>query len=212
MIDVRSRKRLLANGIRAGIVTDRDQFQRWLKDHALDQDVVDDFFQEAEIASYLPSGARKVPMAIGRKHELPLAHPKQGEHVVLASVDGETIGRTLLNPQFLFSITPNRSGKKRASFYLDLQCEIQHGDVQQRFVSSDTAMRIDSRRQTWELTDLNFLLPVRKHDLLVIGPTEESIGIGTQMFRDDLGTANEQKLLLIRVARTPHDTTSSLGP
>lgn len=97
-IDAVQRRRLLANGIRSGFVTNEDQFRRRLASETVDADVLDEFLTQAAIKSEVSHGTQRLPLRFGRRHEIPLRQPVEGTDVMLVRVDGETIGQTLLRP------------------------------------------------------------------------------------------------------------------
>lgn len=202
-VDLDSRRRLIANGIRVGFASNHERFRKTLETSRADQDVVDRFFGEAEIASDVIADTKRTPMRMGRRHELPLQQPMQGSHVALVRLGEETVGKTMVNPQYMFAITPTRSSSRHSEVVLNLRPEIQHGDVQQRYVRSHGALRIDASREAWAIEELDLQVTVKEGDLLVLGPTNQEHGIASHMFASDTQVEGEHVLLLIRVAQVP---------
>jgi hypothetical protein len=202
-INLDSRRHLIANGIRVGLVSNHEEFGKALESARADQDVVDRFFDEAEIASDVPSGSKRTPMRMGRRHEVPLQQPMQGSHVALVRLGEETVGKTMVNPQYMFAITPTRSSSRHSEVVLNLRPEIQHGDVQQRYVRSHGALRIDASRETWAIEELDLQVNVKQGDVLVLGPTHQKHGMASHMFASDTQDEGEHALLLIRAAQVP---------
>ena len=97
--------------------------------------------------------------------------------------------------------SPNSNREKTASVE---DFEIQHGDTVRKWVSSDTALRIDSRRETWQLESMNLQFNAQEGDLIVIGPTQPLHGVAKHML-SGVGQDNQQEqlILLIRVAQIP---------
>ena len=87
------------------------------------------------------------------------------------------LGRTLSNPQYFFAITAT-DGAAQKQVHLRLRPEIQFGDTRQKWVSSDTALRIDNRRETWSIPELDITLQASEEDVaarlepMVAGPLE----------------------------------------
>ena len=71
-------------------------------------------------------------------------------------------------------------------------------------MSSDTALRIDSRREAWQLECLNLQFNAQEGDLIVIAPTQPLHGLAKHML-SGTGQDNQQEqlILLIRVAQIP---------
>ena len=127
----------------------------------------------------------------------------EGNHVAMIREGEEVLGKTMQNAQYVLALTCSRSTSPEL-IDLKIHPEIQHGDTVQKWVSSDTALRIDSRREVWQLERLNLNLNVQEGDLIVLAPTEPLRGIAKHMLT---GTGsdhqNEQLILLIRVGQIP---------
>ena len=87
---------------------------------------------------------------------------------------------------------------------LRLRPEIQHGSMRQRWVSSDTALRIDTRRETWSLKELDVNLAGVENDTFVIGSVAPAVGIGKQMLGGKSNDQTQQQvIMLIKLAQVP---------
>ena len=202
-IDASARGRLIANGLRVGRVINIERFRRRVTDLKPDQDVVDQFLSNASIASEVSHNDQRIPMRFGRRYELPLHQPVEGEQVTMVRIDEQTIGRTLNDPQYLFAVTAT-AGKRASEISLQLRPEVQHGEMKHKWVSSDTALRIDARRETWSIDHLDLNLNAVEGDTFVVAATNPPIGLAAQML---VGTtpdqAPQQILVLIRVDQVP---------
>lgn len=202
-VDTVIRQRLLANGIRVGFVANEQRFRRRLNSQTQEQDVVEQFLAEASVASDFDQGQKRVPLRMGRRYELPLHRPIPGNHVALIRVQDETIGRTLSDAQYLYAITAKPADNQN-QIQLRLRTEIQHGDMRQKWVSTDAAMRIDMRRETWEIPELDLDLLAEEGSLIVVAPTTPAKGLGKHMLTGDSADQDlEQVVVLIRVAQIP---------
>jgi hypothetical protein len=200
-IDAGQRRRLLANGIRVGFVSNEDQFRRRLESETVGTDVVDEFLSQASIKSDLSHGTERLPLRFGRRYELPLRQPVEGTEVTLLRIDGETIGQTLVRPQHILGVTAQRATSPN-QIELLFRPEIQHGDAKQKWISSDSAFRIDTRRDTWSLPELDLSVNASESDLLVITADTPAHGLGKQMLTGSgSDQAQQQVLLLIDVAQ-----------
>ena len=198
-----TRTRLLENGIRAGKIIRNDRFRRTLDQWRVNGGAVDAFLTKASVASELTEGGKRIPMRCGRRYELPVKDQVSGQCVSLIRLGGETIGRTLSDPQYLFAITP-QMGQTPQQVDLRLRPEIQHGAMKQTFVSSDSAIRIDARRESWSLPELEIQIAGVQDETLVIGTTSPSIGLGQQMLTGhSADRSEEQMVILIKLAHIP---------
>jgi len=202
-IDPSLRQNMLRNGIRVGLVNNEEEFRNQLNEHKEDRDLVETFLAEASIASDLAHGSQSMPMRLGRRYELPLRQPFEGSHVAMLRKGDELIGKTMQNAQYVLALTSGR-GKTPEQIELKLHPEIQHGDTVRKWVSSDTALRIDSRREAWQLECLNLQLHAQEGDLIVIAPTQPLRGLAKHML-SGAGQDNQQEqlILLIRVTQIP---------
>ena len=202
-IDPSLRREMIRNGIRVGFVNNEEAFRDQLDNNEIERDLVETFLAEASIATDLAHGSKKMPMRLGRRYELPLRQPLEGSHVAMIREHENLIGRTLKNAQYVLALTGARA-EKPEQIQLKIHPEIQHGEMIQKWVSSDTALRIDSRRESWQISALNLDLLVKEGDLIVIAPTQPLHGLAKHMF-SGTGSDNqrEQLVLLIRVEQIP---------
>lgn len=202
--DPDTRGEFKANGLRVGRLVREDRFRSKLDDlRVASGGVLERFLTEASVASELSQEGRRIPMRFGRRYELALSKPLQGQHVTLVRRDGETIGQTMGDPQFLFAITPTTGDSPRA-VKLRLRPEIQHGAMKQSFVSSDSALRIDRRRDSWSLSNLDLDVTAGEGETLVIASTMPPVGLGKQMLTGSSADHHDEQLVvLIKVARIP---------
>lgn len=202
-IDPSVRQNMIRNGIRVGLVNNEEEFRNQLNEHEDDRDLVETFLAEASIASDLAHGSQSMPMRLGRRYELPLRQPFEGSHVAMIRDGDDLIGKTMQNAQYVLALTSNR-GNTPEQIELKVHPEIQHGDTVRKWVSSDTALRIDSRRETWQLECLNLQFTAQEGDLIVIAPTQPLHGLAKHML-SGAGQDNQQEqlVLLIRVAQIP---------
>lgn len=202
-IDSRVRQKLISNGIRSGFVSSEDRFRDHLQPADKTHDVVETFLAEASVASDVAHGSKRIPMRLGKRVELPLGQPIEGSHVAMLRVDGETVGQTLPNAQYLLALAATQADSAN-QIRLKIRPEIQYGDTKQKWVSSDTALRIDSRRETWSLPELDLNLVASEQDLIVLAPTRPLKGLAKRMLS---GTGSDQEdeelYVLLRIVQIP---------
>jgi len=199
--DARVRQAWLANGLRIGLLNSWENAP--VGDAAADgrmKDPVNELFAGAEILGAQTDGRETIPLRPSRRHELPLAPTLEGSHTVLIQQTGGLTGLGLSDPQFLLALTAEE-GSRNGQTILHIRPEIQHGSIRQKFVSSDTAVRIQTGRQRWELTDLDFAWTARPGAVLVIAPvmqpdeSEPTFGLGRQMMRDPDHVVDDQHIV-----------------
>ncbi|MFK8114184.1 MAG: hypothetical protein AB8B91_18425 [Rubripirellula sp.] len=202
-VDAENRQRLLANGIRVGYVANEQRLRKRMSDSSGKQDVVEKFLAEASIASDVSHGTKRIPMRLGKRHELPLHQPIAGSHVALIRLDNETIGKTLADAQYLYSITATSAANQK-QIHLRMTPEIQHGDMRQKWVGSDSALRIDTRRETWAIPELDLNVLATEGETLAIAPTSPVRGLGKQMLTGSSAElTTQQVMMLIHVSQVP---------
>ena len=202
-IDASTRRTLLANGIRVGFVASEEHFRQRLAKSTIERDVVETFLSHASVASDVARGEKLIPMRLGHRYELALQQPIAGSHVAMVRADGETIGRTLSNPQYFLAITPTQaSGIKQVD--LHFRPEIQFGEARQKRVSSDMGLRIETRRDRWSIPELDLAVTASERDMLVIAATTPATGLAKQMLMgSDSDNSQEQVVVIVRVAQVP---------
>ncbi len=201
--DSASRFAMSENGIRGGRLIHEERFRARLEKLKQSTGVVDQFLGQADVGSDVSHGVDRIPMRLGRRHELPLRQPTEGSHVTLVRIENETVGRTLENPQFLFAVTPTAT-RTSHEIQLRLRPEIQHGSMRQRWVSSDTALRIDTRRDAWSLKELDLNVIAAEGQTLVLAAETPLRGLGKQMFSGQSANQQPQQLVvLINVEQLP---------
>jgi hypothetical protein len=202
-VDAAERSRLIANGLRIGRIINVDRFRSRIDALAPTRDVVDQFLSGASVASEVSHNAKRVPMRLGRRWELQLRQPIEGDHVTMLRLDEDTIGRTLSDPQYLFAMVAT-AGESTGEVNVRLRPEIQHGAMRQKWVSSDAALRIDTRRETWSIKQLDVNLSGMEGDTFVVAAAHPAAGLASQM----LGGTNadnlpQQVMVVIRIDQIP---------
>lgn len=203
-IPIEQRRRLQANGIRIGKIVREDRVRERFQHVKLGTaNVLEDFLSQANVASELSQGEREIPLRFGQRSEVLLHDPVHGTKVVMVRSGEETIGQTLLEPQFVLALTAI-SGRSPNAVTLKLRPEIQHGAMKQSFVSSNSAIRIDRRRESWLLDWLNLDLEMTQGESLLISATSPAIGLGKELLS---GTSADQEtfrsVVIIRLRRVP---------
>lgn len=199
VFDARVRQAWLANGLRIGLLNDVDH-SAGNPANERQLDPINELFAGAKILGAKADGREIIPLRPSRRHELPLA-PALGETttVLLQKADGLS-GMALDAPQLLLAVTAE-NGPRLGQSQIQIRPEIQHGAVRQKFISSDTAVRIQAGRDRWELSELNLTWTAQPGATLVIAPviqpseSEPTFGLGRQMLRDADHLVDDQHIV-----------------
>lgn len=200
-----ARSMLQRNGLRIGKAVQKDRLVDKIQSlqNPQAEDRLDQFLSTASIASNQSEGSRIIPIRLGKRVELPVGWPIEGQHVVLINRDPQPIGRTLQDPQFLLAITPE-AGASSSEIRLRLRPEIQFGGMQMGLVKSDAAVRMDVRRNSWSLEEMEVELVGGEGDLFVITETMSRCGMGKMMLGGkDVDQMEEQTVVLLRIENIP---------
>jgi len=205
------RQRYLANGLRLGVLSgpaDGLTNQNQQEQVGLDPDVA--LLEGAGVMAGREKGHQSIPIRPAKRHDLPLSPVLSNRQTVLVR-DAVTVhGRTLETPQFVLAIRAapaSRTGRATVT----LMPEVHHGQVRQRFVTSNTAVRIDAGRERWELPMLQFDWTASKGHTLVIAPAwhrgdqPKAFGLGEQMLTDPdhFDPATNHLVALIQLEHIP---------
>lgn len=202
-IDIGTRQKWMVNGLRIGRLINEERFRSRLRHMAPTQDVVDKFLHGASVASEVSHGGKRIPLRLGRRYELPLRQPIAGSHVALLRLGENTIGRSLVDPQYLLALTAT-PGKSAGLVNVALRPEIHHGETKQEWISSDSALRIDTRRETWSIAQLDVEFTGTKGDTFVIAGGHPSTGLARQMLAGESADHSPlEVVVLIRVEQIP---------
>ena len=203
VIDPDNRVPFLSNGLRIGKISNLDRFRETLEAGVTETNVVDDFLSQASIASEISHGRQTIPLRFGKRTEFPLRQPFEGSHVALIRDQGETIGKTLENAQYFLAFTATDAGHPK-EIRLAIEPTVQHGTARQKWVSSDSAIRIDTRRETWDLDMLNMTMDLQSGDTLIFASNRPTRGIGPKMLSGKGEDQSERELIvLIHVTHVP---------
>ncbi|EMI46953.1 hypothetical protein [Rhodopirellula sp. SWK7] len=199
--DARVRKAWMANGLRIGLLNSiEDAPEGDAQSDGKMRDPINELFAGAEVLGSQSDGREIIPLRPSRRHELPLAPALEGSHTVLLRQNTGLTGRDLYSPQFLLAVTAE-TGSRRGQSKLEIRPEIHHGAVRQKFVSSDTAVRIQAGRDRWELAEFDLSWTTHPGATLVIAPvvqpteSEPTFGLGRQMMRDPEHLVDDQHIV-----------------
>ena len=204
-----ARRRLAANGFRAGIIGTRlpQQLEQLLKQTeetpklASEMTPVTDFENQPVIN-------RKLFRVLGGRRATIICTGEATRHpqmcVLLRGEDGQVNGKTYPKVMGVFATKAFPQGDGRVR--LELLPEVEYGDPQRRFEPSDGMIKVEfgPPHETFDTLRMESLLSAGQ--MLVVSALPDRTGsLGYHFLVDSSGPRPQQKLLLVRLAQTQHD-------
>ena len=190
VLDDGLRRRLAANGLRAGIVTG-----------GLPADLATRLSPDRPTAADIPaadglSTGRLLRLLPGRRSEV-VAAASIGELVLLESLDGQVRGGTYHEAGGSFSLRVQPAADGRVQ--VELVPEIRHGPMERSWVGEDGMFRLEAGQRRHRREDLMLRVELAAGSVLVVGGAgDEAATLGDALLRDRKGDRATRRLLLIR--------------
>lgn len=197
MIDVATRRRLAANGLRAGILLGPlpEPFLATLEPPiSAGDDAVDPAVNAADATP--PVVRRVLRLLPGRESEL--VSLKSAPELVVMERDDEGLRGASYHdalPHFTLRAWPAADGRVR----VDLVPVIRHGPLERNFVGEDGAFKLETSQRRKILDTLRCDVTVPAEGLLVVGPAgEPGASVGDALFRPTRHGRQELRLIALR--------------
>lgn len=215
-IDLSTRHRLDANGIRAG----RAGVQ-------LPEELMQLVARTAKETELAPSDdtasgdgqqlrQRRIQVRAGQRAKVVASSTYPEISVLSREEDGRVHGKQFNGAQCLFSVKAFPQSDSLTE--LEVLPEIEHGEVKNRWVALEGALVQQSGKERTIYDKLKIDLPLMPGQTLVIGSTEQAGGLGQHYF-NTTSPSPRRLMLLIRVAQTqqedifePREAVSSATP
>lgn len=195
------RRRMAANGFRGGLVgsplpTALRSYLESQKDASplqleMGQPLVD------ELATL-----QRKRMRAGQRNDI-VASPVRDNISVLRLVDGRIVGNTYDQAQCRFAARSYPQGDGRVR--VELVPEIHHGEIAQRWVGDDRALRLDAGQQRVTFDELQLEVVLSPGETMLLTCTADSKGLGRHFFADGESPNLRRRMLLIRLSQTQLD-------
>lgn len=191
-IDDGLRRRLAANGLRAGVVTGdlpRHLAERMLPDRATPTTSAD------AVAADAPLTHRLLRLLPGRRSEI-LVSTGVDELVLLEERDGQVRGGTFRDASGVLElkVRPAADGRVR----VELVPEIRHGPLERSWVGEEGMFRMEAGQRRHRRGDLALGVDLREGDLLVVAGAGAAATLGEALLRDHGGDRSTRRLVLVR--------------
>ncbi|MBL8830373.1 MAG: hypothetical protein JNM18_25580 [Planctomycetaceae bacterium] len=199
------RAKLLANGLRAGVLGAQlppELEQRMLltdkprsAETELSAGQIDNDSPVRQRSLQVQAGRRTNILCVGEQQKVPELS------LLVRGSDGEVSGKTYRKVSGLFVARayPNGDGSAR----IELTPEIEHGDPQRRYDPSEGVLRVDFGPARETLESLKFDALLSPGQMLIVSSVPERTGsLGRQLLTSETGDKKRQKLLMVRLGRT----------
>ena len=199
------RRRLDQNGIRAAIVDTVIPVQLQTMIDSVEKRLQDDPLEQAGIGADVRSHSRLLQCRNGQRKEIAVRPARTGTMVLLHNEGGAAKGRTYEDPQMLFDLraTPRGDG----STMLHITPEIQHGQLKQKIVGQDFALRREMKRDADTWPDLTIEQAMIPGQILLVTASTPARGLGEHYFYTETAASEiEQILFLVRIGPSKLDS------
>ncbi len=192
------------NGVRVGKISGSlpSVLEKWMQETGLRAEA--DSLENTGVTADVQNVARHWRCRAGSKKEIPL-RDLTSEKITLFYHDQGLKGRALDRPRIYYSMSavPGRDQTAMVS----LTPEIEHGEVQKRFIVSDVALRPVSERERLSLGSLTIPMKMQRGDSLVIGPTSDRRGVGAEVLHSCTADYKyEPVIMIVRLAQSGVDS------
>lgn len=129
--------------------------------------------------------------------------PLQPEVSLLERIDGSIRGETYQDAEckFIMKAFPQNDGRVKIA----ITPEIHYGQARQRIEPGEGMFRIETRKETRVLSQVEFAATLEPGQTLLISGTNDPKGIGQVYFQRESGGSLRRQVLMIRVAGTQFD-------
>jgi hypothetical protein len=202
-IDIKMRRSLDANGIRAGVIqgTLPIPVQRWIDEN--EKRLKTDVLEQVNVMADVASDTRRLVCRAGKRKEI-IVRPVKPGTLVLMHNDGQGKGRSFEQASLVLEM--KALPKPDGTAEIKLVPETQHGPSEPSFVGQDFAWRREYRRaaEVWEEATVQTTLS--RGQILMITGTVEPRALGDAYFwTDTMENKRQRVVLLIRLANTQLD-------
>jgi hypothetical protein len=198
-IDLRTR--LDQNGIRAAVVDSVVPLSLQTMIDSVEKRLQDDPMEQAGIGADVRSHSRLLQCRSGQRKEIAVRPARTGTLVLLHNEGGSAKGQSYEDPQLLFDLRAVSHGDGAVT--LQITPEIQHGQLKQKIVGQEFALRREMKRDTHTWPYLTIEQKLIPGQILLVTASTPARGLGEHYFHTETASGEiEQLLFLVRVG--PH--------
>ncbi len=204
-IPIDLRTRLDQNGIRAAIVDTVIPLSLQTMIDSVEKRLQDDPLEQAGIGADVRSHSRLLQCRTGQRKEIAVRPARTGTLVLLHNEGGAAKGRTYEDPQLLFDLRAAPKGDGSAT--LHITPEIQYGQLKQKIVGQEFALRREMKRDTHTWPDLSIEQTMVPGQILLVTASTPARGLGEHYFYTETASGEiEQLLFLVRIGQSKLDS------
>ena len=195
------RSKLNDNGIRCGVAgVQLPRPLQELLEHQDNRRQVDSELGAPRIGK--TAGLKRIQSRAGLRNEI-ITSPQRRQMTMMISEEGKLKGETCYQATCKMIVRTFPQGDGRVKF--ELMPEVHHGEPRPNFVGGENAFRIEMSQQKQVIELLGMETTLSLGQTLVLGATENAIGLGARFFTDESMGKPQPKLILIRLAQTQYD-------
>ncbi|MEQ8790621.1 MAG: hypothetical protein RIC55_30265 [Pirellulaceae bacterium] len=196
------RRQLASNGFRGGLVGNPlpNALRTYLEQQDSNKSPTDPESDGPKVDE-LTMQLRK-RMRAGHRNDI-VASPTLDSLPVLRVDEGRIVGQTYQQAQCRFAARTFPQGDGRVR--IELVPEIHHGDIRQRWIGDNRALRLDAGQQRQSFDELQIEATLSPGQTLLLTCTNELKGLGQYFFSDGEKPTVGRRMLLIRLTQTQMD-------
>lgn len=205
VFDFDQRRRLDSNGLRVGLIRGELPPVILRQLNAVSQQQKEDIAEAAGLGSDADARMRMLRCRAGRRKELIIRREVNRPLSVITSNEGRISGQTFYDrPTALFALTTFPMSNGTAT--IELIPEVQYGDNQHRYLTTDFGMRQELKRPSKVWKSLKIRAPMDQGNFLIVAATQPPRSLGAAFFvGESIQQQEEHLLLLIRLTATQLD-------
>ena len=199
------RKRLDQNGIRAAVVDTVIPLPLQTMIDSVEKRLQDDPLEQAGIGADVRSHSRLLQCRDGQRKEISVRPSRTGSMILLHNEGGAAKGRSYDDPQLLFDFRAHPKGDGSATIHFTP--EIQHGQLKQKIIGQEFALRREMKRDSDTWPDLAIEHTMVPGQILMVTASTPARGLGEHFFYTETASGDfEQLLFLMRIGPSKIDS------
>jgi len=199
------RKRLDQNGIRAATVDSVIPLPLQSMIDSVEKRLQDDPLEQAGIGADVRSHSRLLQCRNGQRKEIAVRPARTGSMVLLHNEGGAAKGRSYEDPQLLLDFRAYPKGDGSATIHITP--EIQHGQLKQKIIGQEFALRREMKRDADTWPDLSIEQTMIPGQILMVTASTPARGLGEHYFHTETASGDvEQLLFLVRIGPSKLDS------
>jgi hypothetical protein len=208
------RRNLESNGLRVGVISGPLPIKLEQLMKMSDKPSVDEGPQRVDVDSTPPVKQRQLHVRGGRRTNVIVMGERQRRDelsLLMRTADDRVQGRTYRQVMGLFAARAFPKGDGGVS--LEMTPELEHGDAQKRFTPGEGMFKVEFGPPHEVLDSLRWASYLAPGQFLAVSTFPKRPGtLGYHYFTEHDGTAEMQKMLLVRLARCEFDDRFEDGP